>query len=73
VVEAAQVADDRRQRGCDDRLIQRRQQQHQHQAGEDDADSGPDYRLGNRSGGIGGHRGGLEPMLVEAHRPRPHS
>ena len=36
VVEAAEVADDRRQRGRHDRLVQRRHQQHEHQAREHD-------------------------------------
>jgi hypothetical protein len=38
VVQAAEVADDRGERGCDDRLIQRRKQHHQHQPAEDDED-----------------------------------
>ena len=36
VIEPAEVADDRRQRRGDDRLIERRHQHHQHQPGEDD-------------------------------------
>ena len=35
VVEAAEVADDRRQRGRDDRLVERRQEHAEHQRGED--------------------------------------
>ena len=46
VAEAAEVADDRRQRGRDDRLVQRRHQQHEHQPGEDDPDAGA--ALGDR-------------------------
>jgi hypothetical protein len=39
VLDAAEVADDRRQRGRDDRLVERRQQQHQHQGAEDQANA----------------------------------
>src|SRR5580765_8022353 len=37
--EPAEVADDRRQRGRDDRLVERGEQQHEHQRREDQADS----------------------------------
>ena len=38
VLEAAEVADDRRQRRRDDRLIERGEQHHEHEAREDDVD-----------------------------------
>ena len=37
---AAEVADDRRQRGRDDRLVERGEQQHEQERSEDDADAG---------------------------------
>ena len=49
VLEPAELADDRRQRGRDDRLVQRRQQHHQHQAADDDQDAAA-------VGGARGHR-----------------
>ena len=39
VLEPVQVADDRRQRGRDDRLVERREQQDEHQRAEDQADA----------------------------------
>ena len=38
VVEPSELSHDRRERGRDDRAVQRRQQHHQHEAGEDDVD-----------------------------------
>ena len=56
--EAAEVADDRRQRGRDDRLVERRHQQYEHQAREHDEDAlvsvagrGPVYDSGAAGGG----------------------
>jgi hypothetical protein len=58
VVEASEVADDRRQRRRDDRLIERGHQQHEHQAREHDEDAlvsvgggGPVYDSGPAGGG----------------------
>ena len=45
VVEPAEVADDRRQRGRDDRLIERRQQHRQHQRPDDDQHTAPRWRF----------------------------
>jgi hypothetical protein len=39
VLQAAEVADDRRQRGRDDRLVERREQDDEHQRAEDQADA----------------------------------
>ena len=49
VAQAAEVADDGRKRGGDDRLVQRCHQQHQHQPGEDDLDAGLSPRLSGGS------------------------
>ena len=47
VLEPAEVADDRRQRGRDDRLVERREQDDEHQRAEDQADARS--RLGGRA------------------------
>jgi hypothetical protein len=39
VVEPAEVADDRRQRGRDDRLVERREQQDEQERAEDEPDA----------------------------------
>src|SRR5690242_4810183 len=44
--EPAELPDDRRQRGGDDRLVERRQQQHEHQARQHQPEAGPLCRGG---------------------------
>ena len=54
VAEAAEVADDGRQRGGHDGLVQRRHQQHQHQSGEYDGDAARGVGV-RRGGAVGAH------------------
>ena len=67
VVEAAEVADDRRQRGRDDRLVERGQEHAEHQRGEDRANSG--HARGGLLDADGGHPGLPRSHAVEL-RPR---
>ena len=48
VVETAEISDDRRERGRDDRLVERGEQQHEHQRREDQADALRLLRRGGR-------------------------
>ncbi len=78
VVEAAEVADDRRQRGRDDRLVERRQQHHQHQRADDRVEAAAaDLRAGLGAAvlidvEISSAFGAAYPETHERHRDRHH-
>ena len=68
VVEPSQLSHDRRERGRDDRAVQRRQQHHQHEAGEDDVDVARALfvRRPDALGHACGRRLGHQPSLFRA-------
>ena len=64
VLEPAEVADDRRQRGRDDRLVERREEDHEHERAEDQADARSG--LGGRAHSLSGTSRGGSPARCNA-------